>query len=72
MKKRGKLIYLSISAYRGLELIGKKYISRDFAKGNRISYNSACLLLLKFADMGERMCKEQVKNKILEDDDENE
>ena len=47
MKRRGKNVYLTSESLRGLEEIGKKYISRKFKEGSRISYNKACLYLLQ-------------------------
>jgi hypothetical protein len=64
MKGKGKLIYISVEAYKGLEKFGTKCISPDFTKRNSrgISYNGAILLLLKFAGMGEQIYKEQMKH----------
>jgi hypothetical protein len=58
---KGKLIYVSVQAFKGLEEFGEKCISEDFAKVKYIKYNSAILLLLKFADMGEKIHKEKIK-----------
>lgn len=59
--RKGKLVYLSIPAINGLTELGRRYITRDFDKSDRVSYNRACLLLLKWAFIGEQMYKEQMK-----------
>lgn len=59
--KKGKLVYLSIPAIKGLEELGRRYIHRDFDKMDRVSYNRACLFLLKIVKLGEQTWKEQQK-----------
>jgi hypothetical protein len=68
MKKRGKVIYVSHEAYKGLESTGNRYISKKFLDGKRISYNKSIKFLLELLRIAEKI-KVQ---KWLDDDSEEE
>jgi hypothetical protein len=55
MKKRGKVIYVSHEAYRGLETLGNRYISKKFLDGKRISYNKSIKFLLELVKIAEKI-----------------
>ncbi len=56
MKKRGKIVYLGYSEYKGLEDVGKKYVSKTFLDGKKhVSYSKSVRFLLDLVKVNENI-----------------
>lgn len=57
MKKRGKIVYLGYNEWKGLESIGKKYVSKPLLDDGkkRVSYTKSVRFLLSLVKVNENI-----------------
>lgn len=71
MKKRGKIIYVSYDSFKGLESVGKKYISKRFLNNNKkISYNKSIQFMLELIKVSEKLSPISDKEEAESDEEE--